>query len=189
MDCKRADKALMQYAEKTIKPATAAALARHVLTCETCRELYLAFDEALEGVSALTAVTENAPAGFTEKVMARVRALPKYETVPNHGIADIAIRLFWGLCAITLGLGMFGINNPEGVASLLESYPRFSGITAVFGAFGEGLRTLADRFLFTGGQIGFASPDAAVLALSALFFVGVAGALLAVLMRGEKAEA
>ena len=47
MDCKKANKRMMQYMDGNIKPVHAAALARHLLKCGNCREHFLAFDEAV----------------------------------------------------------------------------------------------------------------------------------------------
>ena len=48
MDCQKAELAMMQYMEKNILPQTAHELARHVLSCENCREEFLALDEAID---------------------------------------------------------------------------------------------------------------------------------------------
>jgi hypothetical protein len=187
MDCKKADKAMLQYADKTIQPAAASALAKHVLVCEDCREMFLAFDEAMEESAGRPA---PASPGFTESVMARVKTLPPYVKVPAVSIPDIAIRIFWGLCAVFLGFGLLGMSNPEGVAALLDNHPRFSALAAAFGAAGQALDWMVHQFLHTGSQIGaIATAVFPGMALSALFFVAVVGALLAVLMRADKISA
>jgi anti-sigma factor RsiW len=69
MNCKNAELQMMKHFEKTIVPQDAQALAKHILTCETCRELYLTFDEAMD--CEITHTRED----FTAAVMERVRGV------------------------------------------------------------------------------------------------------------------
>jgi predicted anti-sigma-YlaC factor YlaD len=188
MNCKKAEEALLRYAEKTIKPAAASALAKHILTCGDCREAFLAFDEALESMDDCTEIAP--PSDFTETTMAAIRKLPAYRKASFGAVADTVIRVFWGLCAVLMGFGLLGMGNPEVMATLLRSYPRIDAVAAALNAAGDTLKYYIDQFLFTSSQIGVsASVSFPWLTLSALFFVGVVGAVLAVLLRGENLKA
>jgi hypothetical protein len=172
MDCKKADTALLQYAEKTIKPAVASALAKHVLTCENCRELFLAFDEAIEDIEQYT---DEAPADFTAGVMQAVRKLPTHKRIRNTVVSDTIIRVFSGVCALLMGFGLLAAETP---------------LSDVFTAAGERLQGFVAAFLYAGTQISVTASDAfPSLAVSALFFMFIVGAALAVLLRSEKIKA
>ena len=64
--CKRAENLIMQHIESRLEPKEANTLAKHVLKCKNCRELYLMMDRAVE------VATKEAPEGFTASVMARI---------------------------------------------------------------------------------------------------------------------
>jgi len=111
MDCKQSETAMMQRMEKTIKPADARDLAKHILSCQNCRELYLAFDEAVE----LAESSENLmspPPYFTESVMMRVRAAK----VPY---------LMWGIIAAFVGAGIFVVFNPHLLAYAVSGVEQY----------------------------------------------------------------
>jgi anti-sigma factor RsiW len=184
MNCQQADHAFMLYADKTIKPAAASALAKHVLTCDDCRELFLAFDEALDDISQFD---DPAPADFTAHVMKAVRELPPYTQAATRALSDVAIRVFWGLCAVLLGISLIGMNNPDGVNAFINSYPLVYAVAAALASAGEALQAAAQQLLQLGSQTG--ATVSPWFAASALFFVGIAGAILAVLMRGENLKA
>jgi hypothetical protein len=169
MDCKKADIALLQYAEKTIKPAAASALAKHVLTCENCRELFLAFDEAIESAGSLT---DEAPAGFTENVMKEIHKLPPHIKIKDTLVSDTIMRVFSGVCALLMGFGLLLAETP---------------LSNMFTAAGGMIQNSIHWFLYAGSQLG-ATASAAFpsLAISALFFLCIVGAALAVLLRNEK---
>ena len=94
MDCKHADKLIMQYAENTIKPDDAKNLTKHLLVCKECRESFVAFDICLDDTPIL-----EAPADFTQNVMARI----------NEANASrfVWMKLFTGFAAIFVGILLF----------------------------------------------------------------------------------
>jgi hypothetical protein len=155
MDCEKYESFIMQHFEKTIQPADAQKLAKHVLACEGCRDLYLAMDIANEGV------VSEAPEGFTEAVMVKIRE----EDVYSQGMT---LRVVWGLCALLLGVGL--LLFPEGVLS-------------AFYSFVEVINTGAENT----AQLGH-SLSAEFFGITALLFVAVMGTLLYVLHSGEKAR-
>jgi hypothetical protein len=107
----------MQHFDKKIKPKNAQQLAKHILICEKCRELYLAMDEAAE------AVLSDAPENFTESVMAAVREIPKKSET-------YALRFVWGISALIIGIGLFFTQDLNYFANIFS--PAIEKIVSVF---------------------------------------------------------
>jgi len=172
----------MEHMEKTIQPARAHDLARHVLSCETCREYFIGFDMALEVLD--DAELGTPPADFTGAVMAQVRKLPAH-TKPEPS-ASIAIRVLWGLGAIILGVGLLLAFNPDWLSALAEASPIVYGIIGAVGTTGQFLTEAMERIVSTNRTAGTATGLSMFNA--ALIFVVVMGALLLVLQRSEKSR-
>lgn len=175
MKCSKTENLMMQHFEKTIKPKNAQRLAKHVISCGGCRELYLAFDEAAEYAESLAAEgaekLDAPPLGFTESVMAKVRA-----EIPQVNAGElVASRFLWGIGALILGLGLMLALNPQLVYYLPESLSlAFYAVVSSVGGFFYGISA----------QSGTAFPVEG-LSATALFFVAVMGLLLCVLQRGD----
>jgi len=90
----------MQHFDKTIKPKNSQRLAKHILTCEKCRKLYILMDEATE-----TTLTE-APETITKSVMEAVRKIPVIKADEQ-----IALRIIWGLSALVMGILLFFVKD------------------------------------------------------------------------------
>ncbi|MCL1883516.1 MAG: hypothetical protein FWF81_07180 [Defluviitaleaceae bacterium] len=103
MNCKKSEIYMMQHFDKTIKPANASKLMKHVLICEKCRELYLTFDESMD-FAAENNLTE-APSGFTDSVMAMIPQKKDY--------SPAVFRAVWAFCAIVFGIVLALLFNPE----------------------------------------------------------------------------
>ena len=200
MDCKQAEFFMMQHMEKTIKPADARDLAKHILACETCRESYLMFDECVEFMEAAETAEgfelTEAPKGFTESVMTKVCALEASDKAavylktsnavqisfePETGGGQVVLRVLWGLSAIILGIGLLFIYNPPWLEALAGSYPVVDSINNVLIAVGG----------FFNRTFDWIAQDASIIAadnlsIFALLFVAVMGTLLYVLHNGEK---
>jgi len=176
MDCKKADLAMMQHMEKSIKPADARDLAQHILCCEQCREYFLAFDEAMECLTDAHPV--EAPADFTESVMIQVRKLPVYTKQSRVSLPINIIQVLWGLSAILLGVGLLFILNPE----WLNAYPAVAEIINVLGVVPRFFGDRLDGFL----QVFTAQADMPNINVVALIFAVMVGVLLIVLHRSEK---
>ena len=178
MKCKQAELLIMHHFEKTIEPADATKLAKHVMECEACRELYLVLDEGMEFAAE---EAELPPVDFTESVMDKVRELPVYvKPVAKADISEMVLRVLWGFSAIILGVVLFFIFNPDTLASLSAAYPV---VNSVIGALASMGATVAVVFEWVSQDGVFAAGD---MGIAALLFVGVMGALLYVLHNGEK---
>ncbi len=184
MDCEKAQTAMMQYMDKRIKPARAALLARHLMRCESCREYFLAFDAAME--ADLSAGTE-APAGFTEAVMVKVRMMPVYEKNAVTA-ADIAIRIIGGICAVLLGVMLGVMANREAVADFLAQNPGLSAFTAGLRNVTDAIGGFFDRFLSSAAQLGTGATALPGGTVALLLFVVILAATLFVVYRGEKSK-
>ena len=176
MDCKQSEIYIMQHFEKTITPINARRLAKHVLICENCRELYLTFDEAVEFTEAED--LQTAPENFTEAVMTKVRAETAQIEISVHSETKglLILRIVWGFSALLFGVGMMFILSPDLLNYLTETYPAISSAGAY-------ISEAADK-LAQGGHT-FINDT---LAVSALLFVAVTGTLLFVLHNGEKVK-
>ena len=98
MDCKQADLFFMRYAENKLEPRAAKNLARHLLVCENCRESFAAFDSCLDETPII-----EAPADFTQNVMAQVREL--------GGVGFAWRQVAVGFAAIFVGVLLFAFLN------------------------------------------------------------------------------
>jgi predicted anti-sigma-YlaC factor YlaD len=184
MDCPKAENAMMRYIEKSITPSNARDLARHVLRCEPCRALYLTLDAAAEMLAVPPA---EAPDGFTEGVMARVRTLPAYRkslaTAPTGAEnGNAAVRILWGLSGIVMGFALMLALNPHWLETV-------TGISRLADAIRMGLTAVADFF---GGAVAWLAQlditHAIInsgLGITALVFASLIIALLYGLHRGE----
>jgi hypothetical protein len=188
MDCKQADIAMMQHMEKTISPADARDLAKHILRCENCREYFLAFDEAMDYMSEMDSVEVElieAPANFTMSVMEKVRQIPTYSNpIPTCRITTL-MRCLWGSSAVFLGVSLLFIFNPDWLATLAAIYPAFAAVSNALDAASLFLGSAVVEFM---QSIGSQSGNVATtgLTISTLIFLVMIGIVLFVLHRGEK---
>jgi len=182
MDCIQAELAMMEHMEKTIQPARAKDLARHVLDCETCREYYIGFDMAYDVLG--DPELSEAPANFTHNIMTQVRKLPAH-TQPEPR-ASTAMRVMWGLGAIFLGVTLLFAFNPEWWQAITETSAVYESILAAIGAarlfVTEAFERLVSVNQAAGGFAGLSVVNVA------LVFVLVVGVLLFVLQRAEKSH-
>ena len=173
MNCNQAQLAMMEHMEKTIHPARARDLTKHVLVCESCREYYIGFDTALEVLDA--AELSAPPVDFTQRVMLEVRKLPAH----SKPIA-MYLRVLWGLGAIFLGIGLLFAFNPEWLTTLADSSLIVAGvINALYTA-----REFVSGWL---AELTASNQGTGISTLNvAIVFVVAIGALLMVLHRSEK---
>jgi hypothetical protein len=187
MDCPKAETAMMHYIEKTLNPAAARDLARHVMRCEPCRELYMTMDIAAEMLDSPPA---EAPEGFTESVMGRVMAFaahpaeePQTESVgsPIGPVAatprNTMLRILWGLSGIALGYVLLLVLNPHWAASVAVQNGLHSVTVFLNDIIAWLARTDITQALINSG-----------LGIVALVFAGLIAALLYGLHRGESAR-
>ena len=120
MDCSQSEIYIMQHFDKKIKPKNAQRLAKHILTCENCRELYLLMDETHE--------TIEAPENFTESVMQAVRKIPV--ATPKKQDGQLSLRLVWGFSALIIAVGLFVVQDLTHIANML--LPIVESISGVF---------------------------------------------------------
>ena len=180
MNCTQAEIAMMEHMEKSIHPATAHSLAKHVLTCELCREYYLAMDMAMDVLN--DAELSVPPETFTQDIMTKIQRLPAYAAEEKEPRVSPVLRILWGLSAIALGIGLMFFFNPTWLASLAEAYPTISSI----------LYALDTAWLFVTGLMervtaAYQSASLNVSLLNfAIMFAFAMGVVLAVLQRSEK---
>ena len=103
MDCKQADRLIMQYGENTIEPIDAKNLTKHLLVCEDCRVSFVAFDICLDETPMLLA-----PDDFTQNVMSRVKELEVSGFAWWRAAVGFAAILVGVLLFVTLNFGYPG---------------------------------------------------------------------------------
>jgi len=178
MDCKQAEIAMMQHMEKTITPQDAKALAEHVLSCATCREYYLMFDEAMECLTDEDFILEAPPADFTKSVMTKVGVFAE-KVEPPITVESLLMKALWGIGAVFIGAALYFILNPEMLPSFTIATPVVDGflytINTIGNAFAQGVNQMA--------QIDVSIDSS--LSVIALFFTIVLGGLLTILHSEE----
>ena len=181
MDCNQAELFIMQHFEKTIKPVNASSLAKHVLTCEVCRMLYLTFDEAMDCVGEL----EDAPDNFVESVMTRVMAEEAHSRVvtivteTNSG-GSFVLRILWGFSAVLLGIGLLFALNPDLLYTLVGEYPMVASVANALYSINVVFVNAAEWVAQESNMVSMEN-----LGVASLLLVAVMGTLLYVLHSGE----
>jgi len=164
---------MMQYFEKTIKPKDSCKLAKHILVCEACRELYLTFDEAMDCVAEVTQAPEN----FTQSVMERVHAEKPYSGTTAETVR-LAPRILAAVNIILFGIGFMFALNPDIIYTLPQ--PVVENLLSVLTSVGSALNIAAE-------WVTHVTHSFSGIGVTALLFVIVMGTLLFVLHSGEKA--
>jgi len=176
MDCTIAENLTMKYAEGTITPPESQGLVKHVLSCESCREFYLLFDEMLEQTT--TDDLEKVPGDFTRNVMLAVKALPCREAKVKRSAGSVVYSVLWGFSVMILGLALLLVFNP----TWLE-VPILNTIHDGLMAFGAWMIAIGERI---GNSVSLNVTQA--MSLFALSFSGIIVILLHLLYSGEKRQ-
>ncbi len=176
MDCNKAAEAMLQYMEKTIKPATAKALALHLLDCESCREYFTALDMTMDALDEGIVEFSNAPVGFTEAVMEKVSALPVYHEKKKEGLNyKLIMRIAGGVSTVLMGVALI-------ITSVLTS-----GTGDLFAGLSEWANGVFVYFTQDGAsEMGAFLANVPVLGVSALVIAAVIAALLITLQRSDQ---
>jgi len=184
-NCEQSEILMLKHMEKTISAEDTIKLAGHVQDCQSCREYYLAFDEAMEAMGDFATAhieLDQAPDNFTANVMVQVRKMPAAVT-PAIATARqrgrVALYAFWGVSVIIVAVALVLAYNPHYLTDLAYTYPIF-----------EGVATAMQRAVSAFGQVPeWLMNDTDVMAhnfgVAALAFVLVLGMLLVVLHKDE----
>jgi anti-sigma factor RsiW len=101
MKCEEVREKLSEYLEEALDPEAAVLVREHLAGCASCREELRALDETRRAVTDLPSL--HPPAGFTQRVMARVREeadrpnlfhrlfLPIHIKIPIHALALLLV--------------------------------------------------------------------------------------------------
>ena len=175
MNCKKYENLMMQHFDGKIQPRDACELAKHVLVCETCRELYLTFDESAECAQEITPAPEN----FTKHVMAAVREEKKYSAAKEKNENSFAPRLLAAFNVVLLGLGFMFALNPDIIYFLPP--PVLENLLSALSSVGAAMNAAAE---WTAQTVHSVSAEG--IGVIALIFAAITGVLLFVLQNGEK---
>ncbi|MCL2498712.1 MAG: hypothetical protein FWE90_00070 [Defluviitaleaceae bacterium] len=175
MDCLKAETAMMRYIEKTLKPEDARDLAKHVLRCEPCRELYLMMDASAD---ILEAPPAEPPEGFTEKVMALVRNLHenpesamlevKNPSTPSVTAGNAVFRVLWGLSGIVMGVALLFALNPHWIQGTAV-HDAMTAIAAFFADITAWLGQIDTAHAIINSGLGIAALVFAVIIIALLY--------------------
>jgi len=150
LNCRRSEELWTDYLEGTLAPPLETELSKHLSTCESCRELFSAFEQVVAGLHALEAPSE--PEGLLERVLARTRP----SMIPIRSSVDATVRsarfrpvpsgwarALGGLAAAVLALVMIW-RPPEALSEWSTAVSR-----SAHQAYGFGVRTVhqAGRFI------------------------------------------
>jgi len=177
--CEQAEILMLKHMDCIISKSEAAELAQHVQECESCREYYLAFDQAMEVME--TAVEET-PAGFTAAVMTEIRKMPSYvkpQVAKNK--SQTVLHVFWGISAMVIGMVLFFGYNPHYLTDLAYQYRVFESFVSIANSVMAAFRQVADAIM----QSSQAPTIGSNFAIAALIFVFILGSLLVVLHKEE----
>jgi hypothetical protein len=176
MDCNKVAEAMLQYMEKTIKPADAKSLALHLLDCESCREYFTALDMTLDALDEGLVEFFEAPAGFTETVMQKVSELPVYREKKKEAFNyKLVMRIAGGVPTVLMGMALI-------ITSVLTS----GGGDGFFSSLRLWADGVVSRFAQAGaGEMGSFIANVPVLGVSALVIAGVISLLLFTLQRSD----
>jgi len=178
--CKQIDNLLLKHIEKTLSTDEARRLAKHVLECESCREYYLAFDEAAE--YAETMEMAEAPANFTSNVMLAVSQIQPVVAVRKRFAYKVEMALTWGLSLLLLAIIVFLAYNPDYFLSLANVYPMLAVAAGVMLAIGDFFMGLGQWFAQQAVLYGSEN----LFGIAALVFMFISGSLLFVLQKEEE---
>ncbi|MCL2708566.1 MAG: hypothetical protein FWF03_05555 [Defluviitaleaceae bacterium] len=188
MDCSKTGDAMALYLEKRIKPAKAASLARHLIKCGSCREEFLAFEDAYALDCGGEAVLNAAPEGFERSVMEKILRLPAHAPL-KASRPDVLFRIFWGVCAVLFGTTLGLMYNQEAVASFLAARPALSAAAGAFDAISSVFRGMVESVLDAGSMIGAETAAGSGGSVITLLVVAALAGTMFLLRRDEKSAA
>lgn len=192
--CQNAEILILKHMENTISKKEAECLHSHILSCNTCREYYLSFDEIMEYAATPSAIWEDAPQNFSASVMAGVAAISKEQhllanaqesalaskeaALYNKG--EMLLHILWCATAVVMWIVLFFAYNPEHLTAAMDAFPIISIITSFFSTAGYTLAGILDNL----AQSQFTTETN--LGLTALAFALALGIMLAILHRDDE---
>ncbi|MDR1541352.1 MAG: zf-HC2 domain-containing protein [Clostridiales bacterium] len=123
MECDAAGEYMMKYMDGILSDHEAELLNRHIGQCSRCKEDFLIYDGIMADFSKMEIV--EAPDGFEELVMAKIRTLPVPEVA-----TDSVLCVIWGAFSVLMGLGFIITMNKEAIMEWLSLHPQFDSLMA-----------------------------------------------------------
>ncbi|MDR0999967.1 MAG: zf-HC2 domain-containing protein [Clostridiales bacterium] len=122
MECEKADILMMKYMDKTITEREAKMLNKHILSCAKCKESFIIYDSIASDLGGVP--VEEAPAGFTSRVMSAVAALPAYT---GEGTTRVMYGV-WGVVGFFAVIGALLIFLRDIILQAIDTNPIFEPI-------------------------------------------------------------
>ena len=125
--CEKAFALIMGHMDGTLMPAQTERLTEHIEKCGKCKADFHIYNMIQKE---LYVELEEAPDGFAEGVMQRLKAVP--QTVHERVISKETVSCaLWGLSSILFGLLFAAILNAEQIISALEESGKYTVIALV----------------------------------------------------------
>jgi len=144
MDCEKAGEYMMKYMDGNLSESDAVKLNLHISECETCKLDFIIYDDLMRNFTEMPIV--ETPAGFVDKVMARVRELPAVQAY-NNSSPDNALYVFWGVFSVLIGLGAILSMNKDSILAWMIQYPQFKPIADFIVPLSETVTSLSNSMI------------------------------------------
>ena len=174
MKCEDAEMLMMKYMDGEINEIEAESLNGHLLVCPKCRQACEVYDSMLSGMSEME--TAEAPEGFENAVMMKIRAIEKPE--PVYSSRDKFKIRFGGSFAAVLFIGLMLMAYRDDIIGVLSLNQYTAGRVEGLKAFSEMIAMQAETFMMFFNNV--IESVNAVLASGSLFIAGGIVALCAV---------
>ena len=128
MNCSKADEYFMKYIDNCLTAAEAEKLHKHLAVCEKCRADFAIYDSIAGEFSDMEFIID-APAGFEEAVMEKIKELPAPKAALEKSINTVLMAVGIGFVSI-LALGFIIFINRDIIIELAGNYPQLAGYVA-----------------------------------------------------------
>lgn len=104
MNCKNAEKLIMNYMDNTLSSSEAEKLNKHLKTCNECKEAFDMYETMLTSFENIE--IELAPDNFEETLMVKISAISPAYTTQKGISADGVNSIVWGTFTVVFGTGI-----------------------------------------------------------------------------------
>ena len=135
MNCSKADEYFMKYIDNCLTAGEAEKLHKHLSTCEKCKADFAIYDSIAGEFSDMEFIIE-APQGFEDKVMEKIKELPAPKAAFDRSVNTILTVIGIGFVSV-LALGFIIFINRDIIIEIASRYPQLAGYVAFLGPVSE----------------------------------------------------
>jgi len=143
MNCSKADEYFMKYIDNCLSAQEAEQLHKHLLTCEKCRADFAVYDSIVSEFSGMEFIME-APMGFEEAVMEKIKELPAPKAAVDKGINTLLTVIGIGFISV-LALGFIIFINRDIIIEMAGAYPQLAAYVAFLNPVAEYVTSFMDN--------------------------------------------